>query len=133
MASATPLGKTNPRVLIVEDDPIIASCIKEYLESSGYEVVGIAASASAALALAEFHLPGVALVDVELTGPMDGIELACLLRLRYSVPSLFLSGLESHETMNRASAAQPLGFLVKPFRPSRVFNAIEEAVNLHQI
>ena len=120
--------ETRTRVLIVEDDPLAASCVEEYLSDSGYHVVGTAASASAAFGLAEVHTLDIAIVDVQITGPMDGIEFACLLRQKYSVPSLFLSGDGSMETLHKAAAAQPIGFLVKPFRPSLVFNAIEEFI-----
>jgi two-component system, response regulator PdtaR len=71
-----------------------------------------------------------AVVDIRLTGPIDGIELACRLRQKFGVPSIFLSGLVDAETMRRAAAAQPLGFLAKPFVPSQVFKAIDRAVSL---
>ena len=133
MATFTADHATKVRVLIVEDDALVASCIENFLDGSGYEVVGIAGSACGALSLAEEHLPDAALVDIGLTGPLDGIELACLLRQKYSVPTLFLSGLDDKETLERARVAQPIGFLLKPFRPSRVFNAIEQALSLQQI
>lgn len=126
-------SSTRLRLLIVEDDPLVASCIEEFLDGSGYGVVGIAASASGAMALAEEHLPDLALVDIRLTGPLDGIELACLLRQKYSVPTIFLTGLDDQDTIRRASIARPLGFLIKPFRPSQVFNAIEQALSLDQL
>lgn len=128
MIPAAPLGTVSKRVLIVEDDPMTASCIEHFLSESGYEVVGLAASASAALSLAAEHQPDLALLDIGLTGPFDGIELACLLRRRFSIPTIFLSGSVDHETMQRARVAQPLDFLCKPFRPSGIFNAIERVM-----
>jgi len=71
--------------------------------------------------------PSLALVDIRLVGPMDGIEVAQALRSRHHVPVIFLSGFGDAATIERAKAAQPLDFLVKPFRPSQVFNAIEAA------
>jgi two-component system, response regulator PdtaR len=108
---------------------MVASYIQEVLEESGYRIAGIAASASEALSLAAEHPPRLALVDIRLTGPIDGIELACLLQQRYGVPAIFLSGFADVETTERARAAHPLGFLPKPFLPSQVFNAIERALS----
>lgn len=115
-------------ILIVEDEALVASLIKEVLGESGFAVAGTAASGQEALSLAAETNPVLALVDIRLTGPIDGIELACLLRQRFGVPSIFLSGLADRDTTARAAAAEPLGFLAKPFVPSRVFAAIERAL-----
>jgi len=115
-------------ILIVEDDALIASYIKEVLAESGFGVAGVAASGPAAISLAAAESATLALVDIKLTGPMDGVELARELRRRFDIPAIFLSGLLDTATIDRAKAAQPLGFLHKPFRPSQVFNAIEGAL-----
>jgi CheY-like chemotaxis protein len=115
-------------ILIVEDEALLASYIEDVLAGSGFRVAGIAASGPEALSLTAESRPAIALVDIRLTGPIDGIELACLLRHRFAVPAIFLSGQVDAETMQRAEAAQPLGFLAKPILPSQVFNAIERAL-----
>ena len=115
-------------ILIVEDEALVASYIEEVLAESGFRVAGVASSGPEALSLAEETRPQLALVDIRLTGPIDGIELACLLRQKFALPAIFLSGLADDETTRRAVAAEPLGFLRKPFRPSQVFNAIERAL-----
>ena len=117
------------KILIVEDEALIASYIEEVPGESGFEVAGIAASGPEALSLAAEAAPALALVDIRLTGPIDGIELACMLRQKYGLPSIFLSGLVDGETARRAETAQPLGFLPKPFLPSQVFKAIDRALN----
>jgi CheY-like chemotaxis protein len=123
-------GASKPTsILIVEDEALVASYIEEVLAESGFRVAGIAASGPEALSLAEETRPRLALVDIRLTGPIDGIELACLLRQKFGVPAIFLSGLADEETTHRAQLAEPLGFLRKPFRPSQVFNAIERALS----
>jgi DNA-binding NarL/FixJ family response regulator len=116
-------------ILIVEDEALVASCIEEVLGELGFRVAGIAASGPEAIALVVEDRPALALVDIRLTGPIDGIELACRLRQEFGVRSIFLSGLADADTTRRADAAQPLGFLPKPFRPSQVFNAIQRALN----
>jgi CheY-like chemotaxis protein len=122
-------GSKPVSILIVEDEALIASYIEEVLGESGFRVAGIAASGPEALSLAAENQPSLALVDIRLTGPIDGIELACLLRERYDLPAIFLSGLADADTTARAQAAQPLGFLPKPFPPSQVFNAIQRALD----
>lgn len=117
-------------ILIVEDEALVASYIEEVLAESGFHVAGIAASGPEALSLAAEASPALALVDIRLTGPIDGIELACRLRQKFALPAIFLTGLVDADTSERAEAAQPLGFLRKPFLPSQVFKAIERALGL---
>jgi len=126
-----PADRSKPvSILIVEDEALVASYIEEVLGESGFRVAGIAASGPEALSLAAENSPALALVDIRLTGPIDGIELACQLREKFAVPAIFLSGLVDDRTTERARAAQPLGFLKKPFLPSQVFNAIQHALDL---
>ena len=115
-------------ILIVEDEALVASYIQEVLEESGFTVAGIASSGPEAVSLAGSRLPDLALVDIRLAGPMDGIEAAQLMRDRFNIMSIFLSGLCDPETLERAKTALPLGFLEKPFRPSQVFNALQRAL-----
>jgi DNA-binding response OmpR family regulator len=118
---------TEPKlqVLVVEDDLLVGTCIGQMLEGSGFHVTGIVTSAWEAILVTLEQLPGLALVDIRLAGPTDGIELACLLRRQFSVPSIFLSAFFDEDTRRRALVAEPLGFLAKPFRPSQLYNAIE--------
>ncbi|HEY8874235.1 MAG TPA: response regulator [Stellaceae bacterium] len=126
-----PTDRSKPiSILIVEDEALIASYIEEVLGGSGFRVAGIAASGPEALSLAAENHPSLALVDIRLTGPIDGIELACLLRQRFGLPAIFLSGLADADTTARAQTARPLGFLPKPFLPSQVFNAIQRALDM---
>lgn len=115
-------------ILIVEDEALIASYIREVLEESGFVVAGVASTGVEALTLVGECAPDLALVDIKLSGPMDGIEVALLIRSRFNVQSIFLSAVADSETLARAKNASPLGFLEKPFRPSQVFNALQQAL-----
>jgi DNA-binding response OmpR family regulator len=115
-------------ILIVEDEALVASYIKDVLEESGFTVAGIASSGREALSLAEQNRPTLALVDIRLAGPMDGVEVACRLNEHFAVRAIFLSGLVDRDTEERAKSAQALGFLRKPFLPSQVFNTIERVL-----
>jgi CheY-like chemotaxis protein len=102
-------GRRKPTsVLIIEDEALVASYIEQVLEESGFVVAGIAASGTEALSLAAENRPSLALVDIRLTGPIDGIDLACQLRERYGVPAIFLSGAIDVATRKRAEEAKPL-------------------------
>jgi|SRR6185437_1722620 CheY-like chemotaxis protein len=121
----------SPSILIVEDEALVATYIREVLEESGFVVAGVASSGPEAMSLASASAspPDLALVDIKLAGPMDGIEVAQLMRNRFKIHSIFLSGICDPETMERAKSATPLGFLEKPFRPSQVFNALQRALS----
>src|SRR4051812_44018375 len=125
---AAQAGARTLNLLIVEDEALVASYIQDVLEESGFHIAGIASSGAEAISLASEVPLDLALVDIKLSGPMDGIEVARLLRERHKVPSIFLSGLQDPETMARARSIEPLGFLPKPFRPSQVYNALEKAL-----
>ena len=115
-------------ILIVEDEALVSSYIQNVLEESGFVICGVASSGPEAVSLASERSPGLALVDIKLAGPMDGIEVAQLLNEKFSVRSIFLSGVHDPQTMERAKVVNPLGYLQKPFRPSQVFNALEKAL-----
>ncbi len=119
----------SPSILIVEDEALVASYIHEVLEESGFTIAGVASSGPEAMSLASAAPPDLALVDIKLAGPMDGIEVAQLMRSRFNVRSIFLSGVCDPDTMARAKTATPLGFLEKPFKPSQVFNALQRALS----
>jgi CheY-like chemotaxis protein len=130
MDDASVGGTYRPSILVVEDDPLLASYIKEVLTEAEFRIAGLVSSAAEALALLEHERPDLALVDIQLTGPLDGIELACLLQLKAHIPAIFLSGLTDPKTKLKAAAARPLAFLHKPFRPSTLFNTIEQATGM---
>src|SRR5579883_2075903 len=79
-------------ILVVEDDALVATYIREVLEESGFVVTGTASTGAEALALAAATRPRLALVDINLAGPLDGIDVARQLIAHHSVPAIFLSG-----------------------------------------
>lgn len=120
--------KRRSGILVIEDEPLLASSIKDILEESGFSVA-VASSGPAALLLAFADPPDLALVDIRLAGPMNGIEVAYTLREQLGVLPIFLSGATDPHLLERAKLARPVGFLRKPFRPSQVFNAIERVLD----
>lgn len=102
------------RILVVEDEPLIALYLEDALDALGYVCCGIAATAEEAVAAAEAQHPTLALVDIGLRGSRDGIALARELQERFRIGVIFLSGSTDPETRQRAEVAQPRGFLAKP-------------------
>ncbi|MBV8889793.1 MAG: response regulator [Alphaproteobacteria bacterium] len=115
-------------ILVVEADPLVASYIGNILRELRFVIAGIASSGGEALAIAELCSPDLALVDMRLAGPIDGLELVHRLQSGFGVPSIFLSPRIDRELERRAGEIRPIGFLQKPFEPSRAFRAIEAAL-----
>ena len=115
------------RVMIVEDDAAIALDLAGMVEGFGHDVVGIAESADAALALSSETCPDLALVDVQIQGERDGTTVATALRERDDVRSLFLTAYTDPETRDRAQASWPLGLISKPVTPVALRTALRMA------
>lgn len=114
------------RVLIVEDEYLIAWAAEMCLEDAGHEVTGIADSFETAVRLAEDTRPDLVLMDIVLTSERDGVDAALAIRERFGIASLFTSANQDHDNMTRASAADPVGWLPKPYAPERLVQRIAE-------
>ena len=119
---------TPAKILIVEDEQITAADLEDTLVELGHEVAGSAATATDAIKLADKLRPDLALMDIRLKGDVDGIEAAVILRERYEIPSIFLTAHADDATLDRAKAAEPLGYLVKPFQASELQASIQMAL-----
>lgn len=115
------------RVLVVEDDALVALGIRLTLLELGYEVVGIAASEAEAIVLAQAEKPALALMDIRLRGPVDGVDTARRLRADYGIRSVYLSAYADEQTMARVAQTYPLGFVQKPYAASQLRTALDLA------
>jgi len=113
------------KILIVEDEMLIAAKISTLLTELGYEVTGILARAEDALSHVEENVPDIALLDIRLKGKMDGIELAQTLQKEHELPVIFLTSNADDATFNRAKTAKPYAFISKPFKKLDLQRAIE--------
>jgi len=121
------------RILVVEDEAIIAADLAETLGSLGYDVVATVDTAEDAIVSAANLAPDIVLMDVRLAGAIDGIEAAATIKQRADIPVIFLTAHSDDETLTRAIGIGPLGYLVKPFRPSELRGAIELALHKHNL
>ncbi len=116
------------KILIVEDELVIAEDLKETLEDLGYEVCGIAISSREALALIDEKSPDLALLDIQIKGGKDGIQLAAEINENYHLPFIMLTSHADIQTINRAKEVNPYGYLVKPFNEKEILAGIELAM-----
>jgi two-component system, response regulator YesN len=118
-----------PSVLIVEDEPVPAFTLKRTLNDLGYRVLATASNMRDALLAARTELPDLALIDIVLGPREDGIELARTLREEGELGIVFLTSFADAETVRRASAVRPNGYLVKPFGRDELFATVETAMS----
>lgn len=116
-----------PKVLVVEDEIIVAMDLGERIKAEDYEVVGVASSGTEAIAWARQTSPEVILMDVQLVGEMDGIEAAKQIAQFCSSTIIFLTANSEREIRERAGPAVPFIFLHKPFQDEDLLAALKAA------
>lgn len=116
------------KVLIVENEILIARQLSKYLEKQKYQVTGIARTGEQALELAKHENPDIILMDIDLDGDMDGIQTAAIVHKTLIIPIIYLTNLKDEQTFERASETLPATYLTKPFKNLDVRNAIEMSI-----
>ena len=122
---------TDERILIVEDEGIVALDLANQLERLGYKVVGTAVEGPDALDQIAGLQPDLILMDIRLAGEMDGITVADVVRTEYQIPVVFLTAHSDDETLARAKLSEPYGYLIKPFDVRELRSVIEIALFKH--
>lgn len=117
------------RLLVAEDEAVIALGLKQVLLSAGYEVCAIVATARDAVEAAGRMHPDLVLMDIMLRDG-DGVDAACTIWASYRIRSLFMSALDATSLHDRAAAAYPLGFLTKPYRCEDLLSRLEQAARV---
>jgi PAS domain S-box-containing protein len=121
------------KILIVEDQIIVARDEQHILEALGYDVVGSAATGEDAIMLAGTLRPDLVLMDIMLKGKMDGIEAASHIRERFDIPVIFCTAYADPATLQRAKLTGPFGYILKPFEEHDLQTNIEMALYKHQM
>lgn len=122
-----------PKILVVEDEAIVARDIERQLRKAGYEVPAVVASAEAAIEQVSLTSPDLVLMDIRLQGPSDGIEAAREIREQFKLPVIFLTAHADDETLARAKMTQPFGYIIKPIGHSNLTSSIEMALYKHRV
>lgn len=119
------------KILIVEDERIVAMDLAETLRELGYAVVGMAARGEDAIQRAAELSPALILMDVRLAGKLDGVQAADAIRSKQDIPVIYLTAHSDNETLKRAASTSASGYLVKPFKSPELRCAIEIALHKH--
>jgi YesN/AraC family two-component response regulator len=120
------------KILIVEDERLVAQHIAQLLKSDGYEICAIASDGATALKkIAEFY-PDLVLLDIRIKGEIDGIEVAERIKSLYSIPIVYLTAFSDGETLERAQKTNPQGYVIKPFRREQLLSTVAIAIANHQ-
>ena len=119
---------SNTKILITEDEAIVAKDLESQVLQFGYQVVGIAATGQEAVKLAEQHKPDVVLMDIKLKGPMDGIEAAMEIRRQQGCGIVYVTAHTDRMTTWRSAATYPSSYVLKPFDERSLRTAITVAL-----
>ncbi len=120
------------RILVVEDEAIVAKDIEMRLRAMGYTVIGLAASGEKALAILADNPADLILMDIHLKGQLDGIQTAALVRDQFDIPVVYLTAFADSPTLERAIATDPFGYVLKPFEERSLQIHIEIAYHKYQ-
>jgi DNA-binding NarL/FixJ family response regulator len=120
---------TEPTILVVEDDYLIAMQAEATLTDAGFVLAGIAASADEAIALARTHRPALALMDIRLVGRRDGVDAALELFRDHGIRCIFATAHADREVSQRAQPARPLAWLQKPYTMTSLVDAVNKALD----
>lgn len=119
------------RVMIVEDEMIVAKDLQRILKKLGYDTTDPFPSGQKALEQLEFLRPDFILLDINLKGDMDGIELAQHVMQDYGIPFIFITAFSDRNTLNRAKTVEPYGYIIKPFSEDDIRTSVELALYKH--
>lgn len=121
------------RILIVEDEKIIALDLQRRLERFGYTICDTASEGDEAVRKAAEHRPDIILMDIMLAGVVDGIEAAKAIKRDLQIPVIFLTAYADERTLERAKEAEPFGYILKPFKERELYTTIDIALYKYRV
>jgi len=126
------LSVVKSKVLIVEDELVVARDIEQQLRELGYDPVGSATQAEQAIEMVGELRPDLVLMDIQLAGDMDGIAAAQIIRTRFALPVVFLTAFTADDVLTRAKLTEPFGYILKPFSERELRTVLAMALYKHQ-
>ncbi len=127
------MSKRKAKILVVEDENIIARDIQSKLKRMGYNVPALVMTGEEAIACSEEIRPDIVLMDIVLKGDMDGIEAADIIKKRFDIPVLYLTAYADEVTLKRAMVTEPFGYMLKPFGERELRINIEISLYKHDV
>jgi len=124
---------TNVRILVVEDERIVAKDMQTMLQRLGYDVPATAASGQEAIIKAAEIQPDLVLMDIVIKGTMDGIEAANQMRSHLDIPVIYVTAYADEALLQRAKITEPFGYIIKPFTERELYTNIEMALYKHKM
>lgn len=121
------------RILVVEDELIVAKDIQLTLQGFGYDVPEIVSSGAEAVQAAYRLNPKLIMMDIMIKGTMDGVDAAEIIRSQFNIPVIYLTAYSDDETLRRAKLTESYGFIAKPFDERELYVAVEFAIYKHQL
>ncbi len=121
------------RILVVEDEAIVARDLSKRLEGMGYQVVAMAGNSDSAIAEAEAQKPDLVLMDIVLKGQKDGIMTADMIKGSLGIPVIYLTAYADESTLERAKVTEPFGYIIKPFNDRDLNVTIQMALYRNQM
>lgn len=121
------------KVLIAEDDFVVKKNLSITLEERGYEVLGVCESGEELLQSLSATPPDIVIMDINLAGLMDGVEVTALIKNKTNIPVLYLTSDRDQATMERAKLTNPDGYLIKPFDGDELVSTMEIALHRHHL
>ena len=118
-----------PTIVIVEDERIVAEDLAKTLERRGYRIAAIASSGEVAIEKVSEHQPDAVLMDIALSGEMDGIEAAERIREQLDIPTVYLTAYMDEERLTRARRTGPCFCCIKPFDEAKLFSTMDKALD----
>ena len=117
------------KILIVEDEPVIAENISIYLDNNDFEVSAIAYDSDEAFLQLKNNTPDAAILDINLESDKDGIDVAAYINKEIQIPFLFLTSYSDKNTLDKAKQVKPSGYIVKPFNEKTLLASLEIAIS----
>ncbi|HEY9247158.1 MAG TPA: response regulator [Candidatus Methanoperedens sp.] len=121
------------KILVVEDEIIIAEGLQKKLRTMGYDIIGTVSSGEEAIKKVKENNPDLILMDIVIHGEIDGIETAAQIHSLFDIPVVYLTAYADENTMERAKITEPFGYLIKPFKDRELQITIEVALYKHEM
>lgn len=125
------MDKEKTKVILVEDDPVVMKNLIITLEDKGYDILATTESGEELFPILAKDTPDIIIMDINLAGVLDGIDVASLVKSKFNIPLLFLTSDRDHQTLERAKLTHPDGYLIKPFDVDALISSLEIAIHRH--